>query len=223
LPHAPTRAVHRADALVWLGAHAAEQGTSVITSLPDFSELRELTFEDWQGWFVRAAGTVIEWVRPGGVTIFLQTDVRRRGVWLDKSHLVLAAAESTGAELVWHKIVCRSEPGTITHGKAGYSHLLCFAREPRLPPVSATPDVLPEAGFKPAEKSMGVNACALSCRFASEAASARTILDPFCGQGTVLAVANALGLDAVGVDKSARACSAARRLELSAAVVSSLG
>ena len=35
-----------------------------------------------------------------------------------------------------------------------------------------------------------------------------TIVDPFCGWGTVLAVANTLGLDAVGVDLSARMCRA---------------
>jgi DNA modification methylase len=45
--------------------------------------------------------------------------------------------------------------------------------------------------------------------------STRVVVDPFCGSGTLLAVANALGLDAIGVDRSARACSAARRLVVS--------
>jgi tRNA G10 N-methylase Trm11 len=40
----------------------------------------------------------------------------------------------------------------------------------------------------------------------------RTIVDPFCGYGTVLAVANALGLDAIGVDLSTRMCKKARSL-----------
>jgi tRNA G10 N-methylase Trm11 len=39
-------------------------------------------------------------------------------------------------------------------------------------------------------------------------------VDPFCGYGTVLAVANALGLDAVGVDLSARMCARARTLSV---------
>jgi SAM-dependent methyltransferase len=43
----------------------------------------------------------------------------------------------------------------------------------------------------------------------------RTVVDPFCGFGTVLAVANALGLDAIGVDRSKRMCQRARRLRLS--------
>src|SRR5688572_8091943 len=51
----PRRDVHRADALAWLAAHAPKDDMAVVTSLPDFSELRELTFEAWQSWFVGAA------------------------------------------------------------------------------------------------------------------------------------------------------------------------
>jgi tRNA G10 N-methylase Trm11 len=40
------------------------------------------------------------------------------------------------------------------------------------------------------------------------------VVDPFCGQGTVLAVANTLGLAAIGVDRNSRACRAARKLTL---------
>ena len=53
---------------------------------------------------------------------------------------------------------------------------------------------------------MGVRACLEACRYVIAETRTRTIVDPFCGYGTVLAVANALGLDAVGVDLSARMC-----------------
>ena len=45
----------------------------------------------------------------------------------------------------------------------------------------------------------------------------RTVVDPFCGWGTVLAAANAVGLDAVGVDLSARMCRRARGLVMDVA------
>ena len=61
---------------------------------------------------------------------------------------------------------------------------------------------------------MGVLACVDACRFVLNETTTRTIVDPFCGWGTVLAVANALGLDAVGVDLSARMCKRARRLTI---------
>jgi hypothetical protein len=208
------RDVHRAEALAWLARHASNDDMSAITSLPDFSEMRELDFEAWQAWFVTAAGAVMKWVSPGAVAIFFQTDVVRHGAWIDKSHLVLRAADAAGTRLLWHKIICRKLPGTITHGRAGYSHLLCFSRGARRAKKSSSPDVVADGGFKPTEKSMGVVACRLACQFLLDETRARVVVDPFCGHGTALAVANSMGLDAVGVDRSARCCSAARRLVL---------
>ena len=207
----PRRDVHRGDALAWLAANAAKDDMAIVTSLPDFSELSELEFEEWRRWFVKAARRVIEWT-PDSYAIFFQTDVIRTGAWIDKGHLVLRAAEEGGARLIWHKIVCRKPPGAITYGRAGYAHLLCLTQSARRAPKNATPDVVADAGEKPAEKSMGVEACRLACQFLLAERHTRVVVDPFCGQGTVLAVANALGLDAIGVDRSARACSAARRL-----------
>ena len=40
------------------------------------------------------------------------------------------------------------------------------------------------------------------------------IIDPFCGVGTVLAVANRLGLPAIGVERSVRRCALARDLSV---------
>ena len=61
---------------------------------------------------------------------------------------------------------------------------------------------------------MGVRACVEACRFVIAETATRTVVDPFCGFGTVLAVANALGLDAVGVDFSVRMCRRAEALEI---------
>jgi tRNA G10 N-methylase Trm11 len=44
------------------------------------------------------------------------------------------------------------------------------------------------------------------------ACGATTIVDPFCGMGSVLAVANAHGLAAIGVEKSRRRAARARKL-----------
>ena len=45
---------------------------------------------------------------------------------------------------------------------------------------------------------------------------APVIFDPFCGVGTVLAVANRLGLDAVGVEKNRKRAEDARALTVRA-------
>src|SRR5688500_20262747 len=105
------RRIIQADALAWLPENPATLGTSVVTSLPDVSELRELGFEAWRQWFITAARAVLKWVPANGVAIFFQSDIRYQGFWVDKGYLVMRAAESEGASLVWHKIVCRKPPG----------------------------------------------------------------------------------------------------------------
>ena len=72
--------------------------------------------------------------------------------------------------------------------------------------------MLPDGGAVPGRKGMGVGACLLACRFVLEETPTRTVIDPFCGWGTALAVANALGMAAIGVDLSARMCRRARGL-----------
>jgi len=148
------------------------------------------------------------------VAIFFQSDIRHDGLWIDKGALVAQAAERARMNLLFHKIVCRKPPGTVTHGRASYSHLLGFARLLRPSAARSTADVILDAGFMPGAKAMGVNACLDACRFVARETTTRTIVDPFCGFGTVLAVANALGMTAIGVDLSARMCRRARNLRL---------
>lgn len=212
-PIAPNRIVECADALLWLAGRAELSGASVITSLPDVSELPARDLGAWRTWFVDAAQRVMEKVPDQGAAIFFQTDVKKEGAWIDKGQLCARAAEAVGLKTLWHKIVCRKAAGTVTFGRPAYSHLLCFSRALKLDLSLASPDVLPDAGESPWTRGMGVHACALACRFVLEQTQTRTVVDPFCGKGTVLAVANAFGLDAVGVELSAKRARAARQLQ----------
>ena len=213
-PEPPVRRIIQAEACAWLLENPAPAGTSVITSLPDVSEVPERGFEGWKSWFVHAARAVLRWVPEPGLCIFFQSDIRHDGVWVDKGYLVQRAAEAEGSALLWHKIVCRRPPGTISHGRASYSHLLCFARAPRPSLSHPGPDVLADAGHMPWSKAMGVDACRLACRFLREESQTKLVVDPFCGHGTALAVANHFGFDALGVELSTRKVRAARRLVL---------
>ena len=112
-------------------------GASVVTSLPDVSELPALGFDGWRRWFVDAARAAMGCVDDDGVAIFFQSDIRHHGVWVDKGALVAAAAVEARMTLLFHKIVCRLPPGTATAGRASYAHLLGFARG-RRPPRRAT-------------------------------------------------------------------------------------
>lgn len=195
-----------------MAENPAQADASVVTSLPDVSECGHLDFAGWRDWFVLAAQRVIAWTPQHGVSIFFQSDIRHEGTLVDKSYLVMCAAEKERASLLWHKIVCRRPPGTISFGRPSWSHMLCVAREPRPTPKRPGPDVLPDAGFMPWSRAMGVAACELACTYLRDEVGARVVVDPFCGRGTVLAVANAMGLDAVGVELSAKRCRTARTL-----------
>jgi hypothetical protein len=208
----PRRDVVQAEALEYLRTHPAEPGTSVVTSLPDLSETPELDLDGWKLWFVDAARQVLRWVPADGVAIFYQSDIRLRGSWIDKGYLVLRAAELDAATLVWHRIVCRKPPGTPSLGRPSYSHLICISQSPRTPERHPVPDVLPDAGFMPWSRAMGVDACRLACAYLIDETATSRVVDPFCGKGTLLAVANSMGLSALGVDRSARRCQAARNL-----------
>jgi hypothetical protein len=210
----PRRTVHHGDAIAWLREAGSLAGCSVVTSLPDVSELPALGLDGWRRWFEDAALLTMQSVPDEGVAIFHQSDIRHSGLWVDKGAMVARAAERAGMGLLFHKIVCRVAPGTPTRGRAGYAHLLAFARTLRPSLRRATADVLPDAGFRPGTKAMGVRACVEACRYVIAETGTRTIVDPFCGYGTVLAVANALGLDAVGVDLSTRMCKKSRNLSV---------
>ena len=210
----PKRTVFEAEALAWLAANPAPADASVVTSLPDRTEIAGMSFESWRAWFVEAARQVTRWTSERGVVVFYQSDVRHRGQWVDKGHLVTGAAEAEGARMIWHKIVCRKPPGSVGHGRPSYSHMIAFSRHPHSPGSRPSPDVIPDAGHMPWSRAMGVLACEAACRYLLDDTDTRTVVDPFCGHGTVLAVANDLGLDAIGVDLSAKRCRTARAFTL---------
>ncbi len=208
----PSRQVFHADAIAWLAEHSPLVGCSVVTSLPDVSELPALGFDKWRDWFVAAAGLVLRSIPRGAMAVFFQSDVLHGGRWVDKGALVSQGAAATGADLLSHKIVCRKPPGSPSFGRASYAHMLSFGRD--VTPGHSHPrvDVLPDGGERPGAKAMGALACRDACLDVLRITRTRTIVDPFCGFGTVLAVANALGLHSVGVDISAKMCRKARNL-----------
>jgi hypothetical protein len=166
----------------------------------------------WRAWFLNAVRLVIDAVPEESAAIFFQSDIKRDGVWIDKGALVTRAAEDAGAHLLFHKIVCRRPPGMLTAGRPGFTHLIAVSRAMKCPDVLPIPDVIVDAGSQKWVRAMGVRAAAHAVRFAKEQVGAKIIFDPFCGVGTVPAVANALGLEALGVEKARKRAEQARAL-----------
>ncbi len=185
--------------------HTRIPNCAVVTSLPDVSEVG-LSLANWRAWFLQAVQLTIDCVPDTSAALFFQSDIKLDGRWIDKGALVVRAAEDAGAHVLFHKIVCRRQPGMLSHGRPGYTHLIAVSRAMKCPDVLPLPDVITDAGPQLWVRAMGLRAAAHAVRFARDQAQAKVILDPFCGVGTVLAVANTLGLDAIGVEKSKKRC-----------------
>ena len=209
----PRRDVFCADAVEWLDGQTDESLPAVMTSLPDMSELDGVdSVPAYTAWLRRTAALCMRKVAPRGYCMFYQTDRRTGGEWVDKAGVLSSAASDLGIPMRWHKIVHRREqPSSVDPLRPTYSPLLCFSKLGR--PGRATPDV-----FFAGKPVYGNGAGVYAARFAAEFVKGHTqnakVVDPFCGQGTFLAAANAVGLDAVGVDVSAEQVEKAKALVL---------
>lgn len=206
------RTVVHGDAIEWLHANGVVEGASIVTSLPDSSELPGVEHPAWERWFSDAAELCARAVCERSIAVFYQTDTHFDGRWVDKAALVRAGVERVGARCLFHWVVLRAPIGTRSHNRAGYSHLLGFSREATLDRAQPFCDVLAEAGPATWTRGMGLHACRVACEAVRASCASRTILDPFCGHGTVLAVANELGFDAIGVELGRRRAKRARAL-----------
>jgi hypothetical protein len=209
----PSRTVVTGDGVAWLAANALPPTHAVVTSLPDSSEMRSMDFDAWQAWFVDTVALVCTQVADSAAAVFYQTDVKLDGRWIDKGHLVHLGADAAGSHLLWHKIICRVAPDITTFGRPAYAHMLCVSRGRTLPPGVSTPDVIGSLGEMTWSRATPTKACEAAVRFVASL-GARVVVDPFCGVGTVLAIANNHGMNAIGVELTRRRAARARKLEL---------
>lgn len=209
------REVFCTDAIEWLINFNEKQGFSFLGSLPDYSEFPTLTLEEWKNWFQETAELILSKTSPDGVTIFFQSDIKHESLWVDKSFIVQKAAEKLGHNLLWHKILCRMSPGTITFGRPSYSHMLCFSKTVRPDLGKSTADVVADIGEKTWVRGMGLEASLIASEFVLKQTQTKTLVNPFCGEGSALAAANFVGLNAIGIERSPKRAEKARVLKVS--------
>lgn len=209
-----SRSVHCADAIDWLVEAEVQTDSSFVASLPDISEFPGFTLNDWKEWFVKTATLILSRCPDNGVTIFYQSDIKHEGTWVDKGYLCQKAAEALGVELLWHKVICRSPAGIATFGRPAYSHMLCFSKGVRVDISKSTADVIPDLGDKTWARGMGLEACLIAAKFIKEQTQTTTVVNPFCGEGSVLAAANSLELNAIGIERSPKRAEKAKSLSL---------
>jgi len=207
------RIVYCDDAIEWLKNATIPEGSSFIASMPDISEFTGMPLEKWKEWFMSTAELVLSKTPDNGVSIFYQSDIKVDGEWIDKAYLIQKMAEKTGSAQLFHKIICRVKPGYATFGRPAYSHILCFSKQHRLRDLRlSTPDVIPDIGDKTWERGMGLEACIMIAKFLKDQTETKTLIHPFCGQGSMIAMANHYGLNAIGIERSPKRADMARIL-----------
>jgi len=207
------REVIQGDGVAWLRQAQLGPEHAIVTSVPDVSEMHpRMSLAAWRALAIEITATACRKVAPASLVVLYQTDIKVDGRTIDKSYLAQRGAEEAGLHCLWHKIVCRTEPGNITYGRPAYGHWMAFSPELQIAAEASSADVLPDLGVMTWARAMPMVAAVATCRFIKRHTACSVIVDPFCGYGTILAVANEHGLDAVGVELSAKRCRKAERL-----------
>jgi hypothetical protein len=202
----PKRQVFCQDAIQWLAKNKGHD--CIITSIPEMDELN-MNIKEYEVFFRNAAKLVFEAVKDDGYAIFLQTDRKHHG-WVDKGYWITHEGKQLDFHTVWKKIALTRDVGKADLFRPTYSNMLCFTKKGKVGKV--LPDVI-IAGEKTYTHAFGVEAVILCVQYAKEQ-GIKKIVDPFSGSGTTLAVANEMGLDAVGVEIDKKYCEMSRKLKI---------
>lgn len=200
------RVIFCQDAIPWLEKQSKLD--SIVTSIPEMDEL-DMSFADYIPFFRNAAALCLKAVKDKGYCIFLQTDRKYKG-WVDKSYLISDEANKLGMRMIWHKIALRTDVGKADLYRPTYSHMLCYSKDG---PIGIPVADVVHRGEVTYPNAFGLDAVKLVIEFLKKH-KIKKVVDPFVGSGTVVAVANAMGLKAVGVDIDKQQCKKAEKLEI---------
>jgi hypothetical protein len=194
------------DAIAWLKTQ--KNLDCIVTSVPEMEEVH-LSKDKYVVFLKDAAKLCMEAVKDTGYVIFLQTDRKQKG-WIDKSYIISDAACELKIPMIWHKIALRQNVGTSGLFRPTFSHMLCYSKKGKVGPVF--PDVI-ERGSVTYENAFGMDAVTAVLEYVKKQ-GAKTVVDPFVGSGTTVALANKMGLKGVGVDIDPKQCKKAEQLTL---------
>ena len=207
------------DAVMWLKNSSEVFPGSVFTGVPDILDIPEISsISDLNDrhikyiiWFECVLESIFNRIQEGQFAIFSQTDAKlidENGyliAWIDKSCICSRIAAKCHCNLLWHKLCVDSDssPTSEPSGyRPGYTHLLCYGKGTSgIYHISQfqVPDVI-DRGAMIWQKAIGLEACVLGIAFLMNVAKTSIVINPFCGHGTILAVANYFHVAALGVE-----------------------
>jgi DNA modification methylase len=185
-----------ADSLKWLKQQT--EIPNVVTGICDLDETN-MEFKEYIVFFNKISKLIFEKLeKTAGYAIFTQTDRKINREWIDKSYLLTKCAYECGLKLVWHKIILNRKVGATDLFRPTYSHILCYTYKGTS--GAATPDVI-DVSTRSYKNATPIKAAEICIEFIKKNNKLNTdIIDPFVGQGTIVAMANKHGLNAIGID-----------------------
>lgn len=194
------------DAHNWLSKN--KNVKAMITSLPDMEEVC-MGEKDWEDWIKKTCKLIINSLDDDGIVIFYQTDRKYNGQVIDKKTLISKEFIELDYKNIFNKIVLKQKPNTVNLFRPTFTNLFGFSK--KITSGKATPDVI-DCGKMVYKNAMGLNACKTAIDFINTKININTIVDPFCGQGSVLKIANNMGFNSLGIEILKEQCLKAEKL-----------
>ena len=191
----PSKEIIQADACKWL--YKNKGLGAVITSPPDAEEVNK-SIEDWREWFLMAVELCFTATKKDTPTIFYVTDRKHNSEVISKPEIIFQAARNLKRKLMFHKIALRKPVNSVELHRPSYTHLLAFNTINKAYPTNIQGADVFERGKVIYKNAMGLSAAITSVKYAKLFTD--TIINPFCGSGTVLAVAETYGVNSIGIE-----------------------
>lgn len=206
-----SREIINADAVKWLSEQPDKSLDNIVTGICDMNEMGlKDDIDKYLRFFRSTTALILQKVK--GYAIFIQTDRKYNKSWIDKSYHLTDVALGMNYKMLWHKIVLRRNVDATDLHRPTYSHMLCFSINGN--PGAATPDVIPVSKSL-YENGTPFEAAKRAIEFIKvNNKKGTTIIDPFVGKGTIIAMANAFGLDAIGIDIDPKQCQTAENCRI---------
>ena len=197
------------DSVNWFNKQPINTLHNVLTGLPDMDELNIKNIDEYLKFFRNMAELIFTRLKETGYAIFIQTDRKFEGQWIDKSYHLTDVAYKNGMKLIWHKIVLQRDVSKTDLHRPTYSHVLCYTKTGK--PGASFNDVFP-VGNKLYANATPDNACNRCAEYIKTVNKKRApegeydIVDPFVGRGTVGKCTLELNMSFLGIDIDEKQC-----------------
>jgi len=186
------------DSIEYLERKKDQSLPTIITGIPDMDEvnMNDIQYIDW---FQKVCDIIFRKVKKNEYTIFIQTDRKVNGRWIDKSYYLNNVAHKNHMKLLWHKIILYRPVNSIHLQRPTYGHMLCFCHSSSTNgPGKQFPDVI-EGSKKLYKNGTSIQPLHYIMKFLVEK-GIQVIIDPFAGYGTISVIAKKYHISSLAID-----------------------